>query len=364
MSSSFGNLLRFTIFGESHGEGIGVVLDGLPAGVRLDEDAILFQMKRRAPGRDAASTPRRESDLPHILSGVKNGATTGAPLCAFIQNTNTRSGDYDNLALCPRPSHADYTAFVRYNGYADMRGSGHFSGRLTAPLVFAGAVARQILARHGVTVGGHIASIGPLQDELFGADIPASLLEGLARQDFPLLNPGLEPDMRALILEAKREGDSVGGILETAAAGLPAGLGSPMFGGVENVLSALVFGIPAVKGVEFGAGFSITALRGSKANDAFYSEQGEIKTRTNHSGGIQGGITNAMPVVMRTAIKPTASIAREQESVNLQTGEPERLSVHGRHDPCIALRALPAVESAMCLGLLDLMMEAGNIERA
>lgn len=362
MSSSFGKLLRFTLFGESHGEGIGVVMDGLPAGVRLDEEAILFQMKRRAPGRDATATARRESDLPHILSGMKNGVTTGAPLCAFIQNTNTRPGDYDNLTLCPRPSHADYTAFIRYHGYADMSGSGHFSGRLTAPLVFAGAVARQILALHGITVGGHIASIGPVKDELFGTDIPPALLSGLARQDIPLLNTHLEEKMRAVILEARREGDSVGGVLETAAVGLPAGIGSPMFGGVENVLSALVFGIPAVKGVEFGTGFSISAMRGSEANDAFYFENGSIKTRTNHSGGIQGGITNAMPVVMRAAIKPTASIARAQESVNLQTGEPKKLTVHGRHDPCIALRALPVVESAMCLGLLDLMMEAGNIE--
>ena len=357
MSSSTGKRVKCTIFGESHGEAVGCVLDGLPAGEPLDMEEILLQMQRRAPGRDRTSTTRLESDTPRILSGVFDGRTTGAPLAMTIANENTRSGDYDGLARMPRPGHADYTAYVRYDGFNDVRGGGHFSGRLTAPLVFAGAVCRQILRRRGVYIGGHMLEIHGVRDTAFDpVKVDADLLEKLAARPFSLINPDVEDDMRNQIETARMQQDSVGGIIEAAAAGLPAGLGSPMFDGVENKIAALLFGIPAVKGVEFGAGFGFASLRGSQANDPYdYDDSGAVITTSNHNGGLLGGITTGMPLIVRAAIKPTPSISLPQQTVDLVKGCKAELSVRGRHDPCIVPRALPVVESALALGILDLM---------
>lgn len=357
MASSIGMRVKCSIFGESHGEAIGCVLDGLPAGEKLDWEEIAVQMARRAPGNDKTATARKESDTPHILSGVLNGCTTGAPLAMMIPNENTHSEDYEDLSRLPRPGHADYTGFVRYNGYNDVRGGGHFSGRLTAPLVFAGTVSRQILRRRGISVGGHLYEIGGIRDTAFDpVHVNAELLENLASRPFSLCNPDVEQAMRGRVESARREGDSVGGMVEVAAVGLPAGLGSPMFDGIENRLAALIFGIPAVKGVEFGDGFGFASLRGSEANDPYrYSDSGEIKTKSNHNGGLLGGITNGMPLLLRAVIKPTASIALRQQTVNLKTGCNEELTVHGRHDPCIVPRALPVIEAAVALGILDVM---------
>lgn len=351
-----GKRLRLSIFGESHGEAIGGVIEGLPAGEPLDLEKLLEEMKRRAPGRDPAATKRKEADLPRILSGYYQGRTTGTPLGFLIENTNTRSQDYSELQDLPRPSHADYTARIKYGGHADMRGGGHFSGRLTAPLVFAGAVAKQILFRRGVTVGGHILSAGTARDHAFDScGVTAGQLLDLSRLQFPLLNPDAEEPMRRQIEAARMDLDSLGGVCEIAAVGLPAGLGGPLFDGVESALSVLLFGIPAVKGVEFGGGFEMSRLRGSEANDAFYIEDGQIRTRTNFSGGIQGGITNGMPLICRVAFKPTPSIAKAQDTVNLSAQAPAGLQIKGRHDPFIALRGLVAAEAAVAFGLLDLM---------
>ena len=319
MSSTIGNKVKLSVFGESHGEAIGCVLDGLPAGERLDREEILLQMARRAPGNDKTATTRQESDTPEILSGLLEDVTTGAPLAMMIRNTNQRSGDYGNLSRLPRPGHADYTGFVRYDGYNDVRGGGHFSGRLTAPLVFAGAVCRQILRRRGIAVGSHILSIAGVEDARLDAmTVTADQLEALSRSRFPLLCPSQEAPMREAVEAARLEADSVGGIIEAAAVGLPVGLGSPMFQGIENRLAPLLFGIPAVKGLEFGEGFGFAALRGSQANDPYaVGPAGNIVTTSNHNGGILGGITNGMPLVLRLVIKPTSSIGREQQTVDL-----------------------------------------------
>ena len=355
MSSTWGETVRISIFGESHGIAIGVVIDGLPAGEPVDMDAVLAQMKRRAPGQDKSATPRKESDFPKVMSGLLNHTTTGAPLCAVIENTNTRSQDYGNLLDVPRPGHSDYPAYLHYHGSNDIRGGGHFSGRLTAPLVFAGAICRQILERRGIRIGGHVASVAQIQDTLFDpVDIPAELLETLSTTYFPVIDAGKKEAMAALIEDARMSQDSVGGIVECAVTGLPAGIGGPLFGGIEPVLSSILFGIPAVKGVEFGDGFGSCALRGSQNNDPFYFDaDGKVKTSTNHAGGILGGITTGMPMVFRVGVKPTASISQNQQSVNLQTGENQILSVHGRHDPCIVPRAVPVVESAAAIALMN-----------
>lgn len=357
MSSSIGTRVKCTIFGESHGDAIGCVLDGLPAGEAIDMEEIYSQMARRAPGRDKTSTPRRESDKPRILSGLLDGYTTGAPLAMSIANENTRSGDYGELKRMPRPGHADYTAHVRYDGFNDIRGGGHFSGRLTAPLVFAGAVCRQILRRRGVHIGGHILEIDGVRDTAFDpVGVDAMLLEQLSLRTFSLADPSVEDIMREHIESARIEQDSVGGIIEAAAVGMPAGLGSPMFEGVENKLAALLFGIPAVKGVEFGAGFRFASMRGSNANDQYeYDSNGCVITSTNNNGGLLGGITNGMPLIVRTAIKPTPSISLPQRTVDLVNGHNAELTVRGRHDPCIVPRALPVVESVIALGILDIM---------
>lgn len=361
MSSTFGKNLHISVFGGSHTEAIGVVIDGLPAGETIDQDALLRQMARRAPGRDKSSTPRKESDIPRILCGLLDGVTTGAPLCLIIENTNIRSKDYSDLKIHPRPGHADYTAFVRYGGHNDIRGGGHFSGRLTACLVAAGGIARQILQRRGILIGAHALQIGPIFDRRFDpVSISPEELIRLSETYFALLDPEKESAMRDVIEEARMAQDSIGGIVECAVTGLPAGLGSPMFDGVENVLGAALFGVPAVKGVEFGDGFGVAALHGSENNDPFtYGENGKVKTLTNHAGGVLGGITTGMPLVFRCAVKPTSSISRAQHTIDLSRGCDDTLSVHGRHDPCIVPRAIPVVEGVAAMALLDMMSGQG-----
>ena len=354
MSSTLGETIKLSVFGESHGNGIGVVIDGLPAGETIDMTAVLMQMARRAPGRDKTATPRKESDLPRVLSGMLGDTLTGAPLCAVIENTNTRSQDYGNLLAMPRPAHSDYTAFVKYHAANDIRGGGHFSGRITAPLVFAGAVCRQLLEKRGITIAAHIASIGGVSDTLFDpVTIDAALLRRLSQSSFALIDESREDAMRAEVEAARLAQDSVGGTIECAVTGLPAGVGDPMFDGVEGVIAKAVFGVPAVKGIEFGAGFALAQMRGSQANDPFRMSGGRVVTETNRCGGILGGITNGMPLVFRAAIKPTPSISQPQRTVNLQTGENAELTVHGRHDPCIVPRAVPVIEAVTAVAILN-----------
>ena len=356
MSSTLGETIKLSVFGESHGNGIGVVIDGLPAGETIDMTAVLMQMARRAPGRDKTATPRKESDLPRVLSGMLGDTLTGAPLCAVIENTNTRSQDYGNLLAMPRPAHSDYTAFVKYHAANDIRGGGHFSGRITAPLVFAGAVCRQLLEKRGITIAAHIASIGGVSDTLFDpVTIDASLLRRLSQSSFALIDESREDAMRAEVEAARLAQDSVGGTIECAVTGLPAGVGDPMFDGVEGVIAKAVFGVPAVKGIEFGAGFALAQMRGSQANDPFRFENGRVVTETNRCGGILGGITDGMPVLFRVAVKPTPSISQPQKTVNLQTGENAVLEIHGRHDPCIVPRAVSVIEAVTAIAVINLL---------
>lgn len=364
MSSQIGQRVKLSIFGESHGEMIGCTLQDLPAGEAIDLDAVARQMARRAPGKDPTATPRKEADLPRIVSGFFAGQTTGTPLTAVIVNENTRSGDYAAQVTVPRPGHADYTGAVRYGGANDIRGGGHFSGRLTAPLVFAGAVCRQILKRRGVTVGAHILQIGSVCDECFDAvNVSEDTLTRLSESSFSLLDPTREEAMRREVEDARQNADSVGGVIELAVTGLPAGLGSPMFDGVENKLAAMLFGIPAVKGVEFGDGFALASMRGSAANDSQqYTEGGNLTVLSNHNGGLLGGITNGAPLILRAAIKPTPSIAQVQASVDLQEHKNTTTVIQGRHDPCIVPRAVPVLEAAVAVALLDLFeAEAGHM---
>ena len=360
MSSEFGHLLKISVFGQSHGRAIGAVVDGLPAGEAIDLDELQAFLDRRKPGKNRLSTARKESDAPTFLSGLENGKTCGAPLCAVIENGDQHSGDYAGLTDTPRPGHADYTAAVKWGGQADMRGGGHFSGRLTAPLCIAGGIAKQILARWGIHVGAHLSEVAGIADDPFPLHPTAELFEKLAAKDFPVLDDGAGERMQQAILAAREELDSVGGIVECAAIGLPAGLGDPMFDGVENRLAAALFGIPAVKGVEFGAGFAAARSRGSENNDAFSVQNGAVVTDTNHAGGILGGITNGMPILLRTAMKPTPSIARAQKTVRLSQMEEIPLEIRGRHDPCIAHRAVPVVEAVTAAVLLDLLLEGNH----
>ncbi len=360
MSSEFGHLLKISVFGQSHGKAIGVVVDGLPAGEAIDLDELQAFLDRRKPGKNRLSTARKESDAPTFLSGLENGKTCGAPLCAVMENGDQHSGDYAGLTDTPRPGHADYTAAIKWGGQADMRGGGHFSGRLTAPLCIAGGIAKQILARRGIHVGAHLAEVAGIADDPFPLHPTAELFEKLAAKDFPVLDDGAGERMQQAILAAREELDSVGGIVECAAIGLPAGLGDPMFDGVENRLAAALFGIPAVKGVEFGAGFAAARSRGSENNDAFSVQNGAVVTETNHAGGILGGITNGMPILLRTAMKPTPSIARAQKTVRLSQMEEIPLEIRGRHDPCIAHRAVPVVEAVTAAVLLDLLLEGNH----
>ena len=355
MSCSFGSKFKITVFGQSHSDCIGVVIDGVPAGLHPDMDAILAFLRRRAPGQGAHTTARKETDAPQILSGIVDGVTCGAPLCAVIQNENRRSGDYDALKNLPRPGHADFTAFEKFDGYADTRGGGNFSGRLTAPLCFAGAIAKQILAKSGITIGAHISRLAKIDDAPFDpVGIDAKTFKQIAEKDFPVLRDDVKDAMLTAIAAAKEDGDSVGGVIECAAVGLPVGWGEPIFDGAESIIAHLVFGIPAVKGIEFGSGFAGADLRGSENNDAFTVKNGEITTKTNCHGGILGGITSGQPLIFRAAIKPTPSIAKAQTTVHLQTLQEETITIGGRHDPCIVPRAVPCMEAAMAIALLNL----------
>ena len=361
MSSTIGNRVRLSIFGESHGEAIGCVLDGLPAGEALDMEEIRIQMARRAPGRDKTATTRLESDTPVILSGTLNGRTTGAPLAMVIRNENQRSGDYQNLEILPRPGHADYTARLRYGDDLNMAGGGPFSARMTAPLCIAGGIALQMLEKQGITTGAHIYSIGDVSDiPLDPVNIPVGTLNRLTTMDFPVLDEAAGEKMKEVIMEARNQLDSVGGIIEGCVVGLPGGIGGAMYDGLESALAPIFFGIPAVKGVEFGAGFSAAAMRGSEHNDPFYYDGDTVKTVTNNHGGILGGITTGMPLTVRLAFKPTSSISRKQKSVDLEKKENTELVVKGRHDPCVVVRAVPIVEAALALGILDCIMEVNN----
>lgn len=357
MGSCTGEILKLTVFGESHGPEVGAVLDGFPSGIFVDKKFIADEMRRRSADGNRLATPRKEKDLVRIVSGVFEERTTGTPICGVIENTTTHSKDYLNLVSHPRPGHADYTASLRYKGFQDYRGGGHFSGRLTAPIVFAGALCKLALRSlfPEMHIGARITSLGGVRDE--------SVVEDYAdiRFDdprFPVLDPSSREAMKARVVEAMKESDSVGGTIEGFVTGYPAGLGDPIFGSVESRLSSLLFSIPAVKGVSFGAGFSIADMTGSEANDLFYEEDGRIRTRTNHNGGINGGITNGMPIVFDLAIKPTASIARAQETLNLSSGQVETLKIEGRHDPAILTRACPVVEAVTAFGLLDLYLSS------
>ena len=346
MSSSIGENLRLTLFGQSHSAAIGMTLEGLPAGFTFDPEELGRFLARRAPGRNAWSTPRKEADLPEFLSGLVGNTLCGTPVTAVIRNSNTRSEDYSGLRDVPRPGHADYPAEIRYRGYQDYAGGGHFSGRLTAPLCVAGGLCLQFLARQGIRVSAHIDTLGGIRDE----GDPTKETVGA---DFPTLSEARGQEMKDLIARVKAEEDSVGGTVECAVTGLPAGLGDPIFGGMENRIAALAFGIPAVKGIEFGAGFRVAEMRGSENNDAYDLSEGRVVTVTNHAGGILGGITTGMPLLFRVALKPTPSIARPQQSVNLRTGERTELRVPGRHDPCVVPRAVPCVEAAAALAVTD-----------
>ena len=350
MSSSYGQNIRLTIFGQSHSPAIGMTLEGIPAGETIDFEKLQAFLGRRAPGRNVWSTARKEADVPEFLSGLVKNTTCGTPLTAMIRNTDTRSKDYSDLAIRPRPGHADYTAAVKYRGHQDYAGGGHFSGRLTAALCIAGGICLQLLDREGIRVISRIASIGGIPDE-------GELLASTAAKSFPTVNDACGERMCAAIADAKQAGDSLGGVVECAILGLPAGLGDPMFDGMENRIAAIVFGIPAVKGVEFGAGFGCAAMRGSDNNDPFTVRDGKIVTESNHSGGILGGITDGMPLVFRAAFKPTPSIAQGQQTVNLSTMQTETLHITGRHDPCIVPRAVPVVEAAAAIAVYDALLQ-------
>lgn len=349
--------MRYSIFGESHGPAIGVVLEQVPPGLVLDREAISKEMARRAPGKSPLSTARKEADVPEILSGVFDGKTTGTPLCAIIHNSDHHSKDYAKTRFLARPSHGDYTGFVRYQGCNDYRGGGHFSGRLTAPLVFAGAVAKQLLAQRGITVGAHISQVGTVKDTSFAAtELTPTLFQTLSEKAFPTVDDQAGAAMQAEILQAREELDSIGGAIQCAILGLPVGVGSPDLGcNVEGMLAQHLFAVPAVKGLSFGAGFDFAAMRGSQANDPFYMENGQVKTRTNHSGGVNGGISNGMPILFQVAIRPTPSIGREQDTINFSTMEDAKLTIQGRHDPCIVHRAVPVIEAAAALAICELL---------
>lgn len=357
MSSEFGNKVRISVFGESHGNGIGAVVSGLPAGEEIDMQALSEFMERRRGGKGKTTTARAEKDAPIFVSGVTNGKTNGFPLCLMIQNEDKRSVDYEALRAFPRPGHADYTAFVKWNGMADMRGGGHFSGRLTAPLCAAGGIAKQILEKRGVFLGAHAKEIAGVKDESFPLHPDPALFREISAKKVPVIHDEAGEKMIDRIESARNALDSVGGIVEAAIIGLPAGLASPMFDGLENRLAQALFGIPAVKGVEFGSGFESARMTGSENNDEFYLENDTVKTRTNHAGGSLGGITTGMPVVVRAAFKPTPSIEKAQGSVDLIHRSEEKIAISGRHDPCVVIRAVPVVEAVCALCALDLYLE-------
>ena len=359
MASVYGRSISLSIFGQSHSPAIGCSLDGIPAGHAIDMDRLQRFLDRRAPGRSATATARREADAPEFIAGITDGRTNGAPIAAIIRNGNTRSQDYDELRRIPRPGHADCPARVKYGNAHDVAGGGHFSGRLTAPLCVAGGIALQILEEAGIRIIAHIASLGP--DEILDMPLdPLHLNEAqatlIAANPLPCISSAAAVRMRESILDAKSRMDSVGGVVECAAYGVPTGLGDPMFDGIENRIAQIAFGIPAVKGVEFGAGFASAKLFGSQNNDPYRMEDGTVRPQTNNAGGILGGISTGAPIIWRMAVKPTPSIGIAQKSVDMNAGEDAELTVHGRHDPCIVPRAVPVAEAACALALLDLML--------
>lgn len=358
MSCSVGKNITVTVFGQSHSDSIGCVVDGIPAGEKINMEELYSFMKRRAPGQNSFSTPRKEADLPKVLSGLVEDITCGAPLCAVIENTNTRSGDYDKLKNLPRPGHADYTAMIKHNSMNDFAGGGNFSGRMTAPLCFAGGVLMQILKRKGIEIGAHIRSIKDVEDEKIDfVTGDMEKLKAVETKPFPVINEEASEKMQSVILDAKKEGDSVGGVIECVITGVPAGYGDPIFDGIENGIAKTVFGIPAVRGIEFGAGFEASRMLGSEHNDPYILKDGKVETVSNNHGGILGGITSGMPIVFRVSFKPTPSIAKEQTSLNIKTGEAETFSVPGRHDPCIVQRAVPVVQAAAAVAIADFILK-------
>lgn len=357
MSSSFGKNIHISIFGQSHSTAIGVVIDGLPAGHRIDMKKLSQFMSRRAPGKNEYSTQRIESDIPEILSGIKNGVLCGAPLAAIIKNTDVRLQDYSEMADNPRPGHADFTAQMKYHGAQDYSGGGHFSGRLTAPLCIAGGIILQLLESEGITVGAHIYEIAGVKDRAFDpVNVSEEDILHVRESAFPVNDTEFGEVMKSTIIEAKKAGDSVGGIVECAVIGLSAGIGSPMFEGMENVIASALFAVPAVKGVEFGSGFDGSRAMGSINNDPFDYSNGRIRTLTNNHGGILGGITSGMPLIFRAAIKPTPSISSEQNTVSFSKKENVKISIKGRHDPCIVPRAVPCIESAAAIAIYDTLL--------
>jgi len=354
MSGIFNRNIGISIFGESHGPGIGVTINGLRPGITLDHDYIQGQMARRRPGYTSYSTPRKEQDQYEIISGVFEGKTTGTPLTMMIRNTDTRSRDYSKMTEVLRPGHADHTGLIRYEGFSDYRGSGHFSGRLTAGLVFAGALAKSVLRDQGIIIGAQISKIGHIRDRRL-QDISQEALNNLLAKPFPTLDDMVAEEMKSFIHEVKDDHDSVGGEVRCFALNVPAGLGDPFFDSFESILSHLVFSVPAVKGISFGSGFKLSDMNGSESNDAYYYQEDRIKTRTNHNGGVIGGITNGMPVDFTVVVKPTASIGKAQETVNIKKQASETIETEGRHDPCIVPRVVPVLEAVLALTILDFM---------
>ncbi len=358
MSSFYGENLRFTIFGQSHSPAIGVTIEGIPAGHHIQFEELQKFLNRRAPGRSPTATARQEADVPSFVSGLVNGITCGAPITAIIENTDVRTQDYQSLKDSPRPGHADFTSQMKFHGYQDPTGGGHFSGRLTAPLCIVGGICLQLLRSEGICVAAHIQSIGPVQDSTFDpVSVDAALLDSIPGKAMALIDDSRAAHMEQAILEAKSNGDSLGGIIECAVVGLPAGLGDPMFAGMENRISQAVFGIPAVRGIEFGTGFAAAQMLGSEHNDPYDWKHGQVRTRTNHHGGILGGITSGMPLIFRTALKPTPSIAKVQESVSLRQKQGISIQIQGRHDPCIVPRAVPCVEAAAAVAIYDALLQ-------
>jgi len=358
MIFDFGKILKINVFGASHAPEIGVLITGIPKGEKIDFEELYEFMKRRAPGNNEFSTPRKEADIPEFISGVENGITTGEPIKAVIRNTNVKSKDYSNLAFVPRPGHADYTAYVKYGGKEDMRGGGKFSGRLTAPICIAGGIIKQILARRGIFTGAHIYSVHGINDDGFcPVNIEIKDFENIWKKDFPVISDEKGELIKKEILKYREQKNSVGGVVECSVIGVPAGIGEPMFYGVENQIAGAMFAIPAVKGIEFGAGFGASLMTGSENNDEFYYDGEQVRTKTNNSGGILGGITNGMPINFKVAFKPTPSIAMQQNSVNISEKKETVLEITGRHDPCIVQRAVPVVEAVSAMVIYDMLLQ-------
>ncbi|MCT4631779.1 MAG: chorismate synthase [Firmicutes bacterium] len=360
MGSIYKNGIGVSIFGESHGEAIGGVIDGFPSGVEIDMDHILWLMDRRRPGKNKMSTTRKETDIPRILSGVFNGFTTGTPISFVIENNNKKSKDYSKLMNTPRPSHGDYSGLIKYKGFNDYRGGGHFSGRLTAPIVFIGALCEQVLNSNGIKVFSKVESIGGIYDTDIES-LDAFDIRKLRNKKLPLLSDEIGKKIEESIEEVRKQGDSIGGSVKTYIVGLKAGLGNPIFDNIEGHLARLLFSVPGIKSVEFGLGKDFARSKGSEVNDEFYYENGIVKTYTNNNGGINGGISNGMPIVHTVAMKPTPSIFKNQRTVDLKTGENVDLQIEGRHDPCIVPRAIPVIEAISSIGILDLLVKEGEL---